>query len=173
MAGALLPKWYSLQRSRRLASFRMVAAFARSRTQFRMLSLLPALGLALAGCGSQAASDSFEPGRSGALLVYRYGLLAGVRYTLAASFDVSGPESCTLDSRSTTAALARELTPGRYQIAIRSDALVFADEIVAELPVASELASEPSEPFQIAADATTRVSYRFNTDAGLVSFDEE
>ena len=123
----------------------------------------------VASCGP-APDTADERGKPGTLLLGNRAALDGTEYLLEARFDVNGPQICTLDTREAIAPVQRDLSPGQYLIAIQSDFLVFEDVAIAEVPIASSLSSEPTQPFEIRSGAPTRVEFRFIVTEGEVSF---
>lgn len=128
------------------------------------------LTLLLLGCSG--APDGVESSES-PLGVLELGLrsdLDGVRYQLDASFLISGAGSATLVARPGEAILSRGLAPGSYTVELRPGYQVLQDQAVVLTPIDAQLLSDLTQMFEIEAAVTTRVSYRFITSAGAITF---
>lgn len=132
-------------------------------------SVLGALALLPACSGTTGVSDSIES-PAGTLELGMRSSLAGVRYQLEASFTISGADSAALAARAGEAILSLELAPGSYAIQLQPGYRVYQDQAVVLTPIDAELLSDEAQAFEIAAAVTTRVSYRFVTAAGALTF---
>jgi hypothetical protein len=128
------------------------------------------LALLLPGCrgGTEAAESEGSP--AGILELGLRSSFEGVRYQLEATFTVSGAGSASLAAMPGEATVAQELAPGDYAVELQPGYRVFQDQAVVLTPIAADLLSDASQAFQIVADTTTRVSYRFAVAAGTLDF---
>ena len=132
------------------------------------------MGLSACAPSASGATDenqADEP-KQGTLYINQRTELEGTHYALDAIFDVTGPERFTIDLAYTTMPISRALKAGPYSITIRPGYRVLQDVAVAEVPVQSELVSDATQTFQISAEVTTQVVYRFALGAGTVAFDK-
>jgi hypothetical protein len=97
----------------------------------------------------------------------------GARYSLEATLDVSGPSSFVVETGPSRRLIGRSLGPGTYRLVIWPHPQVFVDEIVAQVPVNCELASDQTRPFEISSGAATRLAFEFAMPSGRLSFQPE
>jgi len=136
------------------------------------------LGASVAGVCSlpSGCADGFPTtdgvAASGQLQLALSTSLDGVTYRLDATFAVSGPEALVIETRDdpTASVLSRELVAGDYVVALRPGFVVSRVGSSGPEPVEARLLSEVSQSVPIAANATTRVAYRFAVPGGELGF---
>lgn len=132
--------------------------------------MLGVLALLLSGCSGTTGGGESDAAPVGALELGLKSSLDGVRYELEAQFVVSGPDSVSLRARPGAAILSLELAPGAYTVELAPGYRVYQDQAVVLTAIDAELLSDAIQSFEIAANATTRVEYRFAIAAGTLVF---
>jgi glucose/arabinose dehydrogenase len=135
------------------------------------LLLSAVVSASVAGCSEKPSTA--ETVQAGTLQLGLGAELNGVSYRLEGTFDVTDPDfilSLATQTEDAVTSLSAELPAGAYVVTIRPGFVVSKLSSGSFEPVAAQLVSEAAQGFSIAADATSRVTYRFAVPGGQVSF---
>ncbi|HVZ34831.1 MAG TPA: RCC1 domain-containing protein, partial [Polyangiaceae bacterium] len=129
------------------------------------------LTLWMTACGTQ---DTAAPS-TGALELALSTQAGSTSYRLiSATFDIAGPEHRVLTTgwTSTSATLHAELIPGTYQVTLQSGWQLQRESADGSYATVDAQLVADTLPAAIAVDQTTKLSFRFVTEQGVVDFAE-